>query len=61
MPACIVLLFYRNHFIDLYCHLFITNRVTIEFVTQVKEIIQRILYTHAFRDRREAWGARLST
>jgi len=34
MPACIVLLFYRNHFIDVYCHMFITTRVTLEFMSQ---------------------------
>jgi len=30
--------------------MFITTRVTLEFVTQVKGIILRILYTHACRD-----------
>jgi len=33
MPACTLLLFYRNHFIDLYCHLFIPTRVTLEFMS----------------------------
>jgi hypothetical protein len=61
MPARTLLLFYRNHFIDLYCHLFIpsyscNSRV---YVTQVKGIVLRILYTHACRDRRAAWGAKV--
>jgi hypothetical protein len=57
MSACPVLLFYRNHFIDMYCHLFIPTRVILEFVTQVKGIVLRILYTPACRDHRAAWGA----
>ena len=41
--------------------MFIPTRVTLEFVTQAKGIVLRILYTHAYRDRRAACGARLST
>jgi hypothetical protein len=33
-PACIVLLFYCNYFIDLYCHLAIHTHVTQEFMSQ---------------------------
>jgi len=33
MPACTVLLFYRNHFIDLYCHMFISTCLTLEFMS----------------------------
>jgi hypothetical protein len=33
MPACIALLFYCNHFIDVYCHLFIPTRVALEFMS----------------------------
>jgi len=58
MPACTVLLFYRNHFSDLYCHVFI---VTLGFVTQVKGTVLRILYTHVYHHGRAAWGTRLST
>jgi hypothetical protein len=59
MSACNVLLFYRNHFIDLYCHVFVTTRVTLEFVTQVKGIFLRIVYTYDCRDPRTAWGAKV--
>jgi len=59
MPACTVLLLCCNHFIDLYCHMFIPTHVTLEFVTQVKGIVLRILYTHACCDRRVAWGAKV--
>jgi len=61
MPACTVLMFYRNHFIDVYCHLFIPTPLTLEFFTRVKGIVVRILYTHACRCGRAAWCARLST
>ena len=44
MPACTVLLFCRNHFIDMHCHMFIA---ALEFVTQVKGIVLSILYAHA--------------
>jgi len=60
MPACTVLLFYRNHFIDEYCHLFIPTRVTLEFMAYTSRILRvlKILYTHACLDRRAAWGAK---
>ena len=59
MPACAVLLCYRYRFIDVYCLMFITTPVTVEFiVTQVKGIVLRILYTHACRDHRAAWGVK---
>jgi len=33
MPACTVLLFYRNNFIDVHCHTFTTIRVTLELMS----------------------------
>jgi len=33
MPACTVLLFDFNRFIDLYCHMLIPTRVTLEFMS----------------------------
>jgi hypothetical protein len=59
MPACTVFMFYRNRFIDVYCHMFITILVTLVFVTQVKGIYLRILYTDACREIRAAWGAKV--
>jgi len=59
MQACTVLLFYRNHFIGVHCRMFITARVTLEFVTQAKGIVLRILYSHACGDRRAPWGAKV--
>jgi len=61
MPACTVLQFYHNHFIDVYCHMFIPTCVTRVYVTQVKGIVLKILNTDACHDYRAAWGARLST
>ena len=53
-----VLLFYRNHFMDAYCHMWIA---ALEFVTQVKEIVLRTLYAHACREIRVANDTWLST
>jgi len=40
--------------------MFVTTPVTLEFiVTQVKGIVLRILYTHACRNRRAAWGVKV--
>jgi hypothetical protein len=48
IPACIILLFYCNNFIGLYCHMVIlyscNSRV---YVTQVRRLVLRILYAHA--------------
>jgi len=57
MPACTVLLFYHNPFVDLYCHMFIA---TLAFVTHVKGVVLRILYTPACREIRAAWGTKLN-
>jgi len=57
MPACTVLLFYRNPFIDLYCHMFIA---TLAFVTYVKVVVLSILYTPACRKISAAWGKKLN-
>ena len=57
MPACTVLLFYRNPFVNLYCHMLMA---TLAFVTHVKGVVVRILYTPACREIRAAWGTKLN-
>jgi len=57
MPACTVLLFYRNPFVDLYCRMF---SATLAFVTQVRGVVLRILYTPTYREIRAAWGTKLN-
>jgi hypothetical protein len=50
---------YCNHFIDLYCHVLIPTLAALECVAQAKGMALRILYTHAYRDRRAAWGVKV--
>jgi len=57
MPACTVLLFYRNAFVDLYCHMLMA---TLAFVTHVMGVVLRILYTPACRETIAAWGIKLN-
>jgi len=55
----IVLLFCRNHFIDVYCHMLIA---ALQFVLRrSSEIVLRTLYTHACREIRAASDTWLST
>jgi len=57
--SMIVLLFCRNHFIDVYCHMLIAD---VEFtLRRSREIVLRTLYAPACREMREASGTRLST
>jgi len=58
MPAHSVLLFCRNHFIDVYRHMFIA---ALEFMLRrSREIVLRILYSHACHEIRAASGIWLS-
>jgi len=57
MRACNVLLFYRNPFVDLYCHMFIA---TLASFTHVTGVVLRILYTPACREIRAVWGTNLN-
>ena len=57
--SMIVLLFCRNHFNDVYCHMLIA---ALEFMLRrSREIVPRILHAHACREIRAASGAWLST
>jgi len=62
MPAGTVLLFYRNHFIDLYCHLFIPIRVTLELChAGQRNISKNSVYTCLPRPAESPGVQRLST
>jgi len=58
-PTCIVLLFCCNHFIDVYCRMFIA---ALDLMLRwPREIVLRTLYAHACREIRATGGTRLST
>jgi len=57
--SMIVLLFCRNHFINVYCHMLIAALVFM--LRRSREIVLKILYSHACREMRVASGTRLST
>ena len=55
----IVLLFYRNHFIDVYCHMLVA---ALEFtLRRSREIVLRTLYAYACCENRVASGTWSST
>jgi len=56
MPAFTVLLFYPNHFIDVYRHMFITTRVTLELKSPAIRIVLRTLYKLMFAAKAERPG-----
>ena len=57
--SCIVLLFGRKQFIDVYCHMLIA---ALEFtLRRSREIVLRTLYAHACHGIRAACGTWLST
>jgi hypothetical protein len=45
ISACTVLLFYPNHFIDVYFHMFSTTRVTLYLTSPAAGTVLRLLYT----------------
>ena len=57
--SVIVLLFCRNHFIDVYCHTLIS--AVVFMLCRSREIVLRTLHAHAYREIRAASGTCLST